>query len=133
MYSPKSDSTTSNPAFSSAVVEMNFLRRHAFGFDDGADLMLSRDADDVIPRFLRAGRPKYFGAARFEPGNKFIEVTVKMVDGFPFDLGGAVSRAPRPALKAAFEFVAFGVIAGQRLLNRIAMVQIRRIDAAPVP
>ena len=57
-------------------------------------LCCSRDADDIIPRFFRAGRPKNFCAARFELGDKFLQVTVEMVDGFPFDFGGAVCARP---------------------------------------
>ena len=114
--------------FSQRVIQMNFLRRHAFGFDDGTDLVLPRNTDDVIPRLLRAGRPKDLGAARFEPGDEFIEVTVQMIDGLPFGFSGQVARA-RPVLKAVFVFVAFGVVSGERLLNQVAMAQVHRIAA----
>jgi hypothetical protein len=72
---------------------MNFLRRHAFGFDDGTDLVLPRDTDDVIPRLLRVWRPKNFRAARFELGDEFFQITVEVIDGVPFDFGGRIARA----------------------------------------
>ena len=83
------------------VVEMDFLRRHALGFDDGTDLVLPRHADNIIPRRLCIGRPEYPGAARFEPGRKLIQITVEVIDGFPFDGGGHVARA-RPVLESGF-------------------------------
>ena len=60
--------------------------------------------------------------------DKFVEISVEMVDGFPFDFSGQVARA-RPVLKAAFAFVALGVVSGKRRLDEFAMAQVRRVAA----
>ena len=57
MYSPRSVSTTVIPACSKRVVEVDFLGRHALGFDDLLDVGLGGDVEDDLVGLGGVARP----------------------------------------------------------------------------
>ncbi len=47
-------------------IEMNLLRGHRLGFDDGSRVFLANDAENDLARLLSGAGPMNFRAARFE-------------------------------------------------------------------
>ena len=77
-----------------SVIQMDFLRRHALGLDDGGGLtMLPGDLEDVIARVARAGSPENFRAARCKLGCELFEISVEMINRIPLDSRSRLARA----------------------------------------
>ena len=71
---------------------MNFLGGHRLRLDDGPRFFLADDLQDDFARLRRRARPNNFCSARFELCGEFVEISVEMIDRFPFRFGGELAR-----------------------------------------
>ena len=80
IHSPRSVSTTSAPAASSAGVEVDLLGGHRLGLGDPGGAVAPHHVDDVAAGVLRGGRPAHVPA----PGQDLV--------GEPLEQAGQVGQ-----------------------------------------
>ena len=108
------------------MVQVDLLRGHRLGLDDGFRLLVPENSADDVARLRRVAGPMHLGAVRLQFGRERDEMLVQMVDRFPL---GFRRRLPRrfPALEGRLAFVPHRFIAAQRRADDLPVTQVARL------